>query len=111
MILGSGNVVHNLRQVRFDTIGKKGQAAAEWNVRFNNDIKQWMLNREWDKLVKVTTHPDFKMCNPTPDHFLPIMVVAGASSSTDQVMIVSEGYDGWSLSMLSITYVNSSPAE
>jgi 4,5-DOPA dioxygenase extradiol len=64
-----------------------------------------MVNREWDKLTKCLQHPDFKMCNPTPEHFLPILVVAGASKATDTHKIITEGYDGWSLSMLSIAYV------
>lgn len=73
-------------------------------MRFNSDIKSWIIKREWEKLVISTSHPDFKMCHPTSDHFLPIMIVAGASISTDQVKIVTEGFDGWSLSTLSIAY-------
>jgi 4,5-DOPA dioxygenase extradiol len=84
MIMGSGNVVHNLRQMRF---GKSNDArngdVADWNKRFNTDIRNQMVAKDWPGLINAVRHPDYKMCNPSHDHFFPIYVVAGAVSERD----------------------------
>ncbi|TNV73098.1 hypothetical protein FGO68_gene1564 [Halteria grandinella] len=104
MILGSGNVSHNLRQARFDMFGDT-ENAADWNKRFTTDVQKWILTKDWQSLQNCSKHPDFKMASPSPDHFLPILVIAGASEANDQVKVITEGYDAWSLSMNSYAFV------
>ena len=65
---------------------------------------EWIEKRDFESLAKYASHPDAKLCVPTPDHFLPIMVVAGAALPEDKVKIITEGPDGWSLNMRSFAY-------
>lgn len=67
----------------------------------------WLERREYDKLLGYSSHPDAKLSVPTPEHFLPLIVVAGAASEKDELRTITEGPDGWSCSMRSIAYVNS----
>lgn len=100
-IIGSGNIVHNLASARPDPSGHP----AEWNVRFDTDIADWLERRDFDALVGYEQHADARMAVPTPDHFLPLLVVAGASGEADQLETITEGYDLWSLSMRSLVFV------
>lgn len=71
-ILGSGNVVHNLR--RSDL--RKPDLAFDWGERFDTAVREVMTTRPGD-LPSVLRHPDFALAVPTPEHFLPLAYVAG----------------------------------
>ena len=70
-ILGSGNVVHNLR--RLDR-GRDG--AFEWGERFDGEVRRVMTG-EPGALASVESHPDYDAAVPTPEHFLPLAYLAG----------------------------------
>ncbi len=103
MIVGSGNIVHNLGKVRFDLLGKS-EPAAPWNVKFDADITQWVSQRNFEALSEYKSHPDSKLCVPTPDHFLPLLIVAGASDPDDEFNLITKASDGFSLSMTSFAF-------
>ena len=103
MILGSGNVVHNLRQVEFEKLGYPGEGA-DWAVRFDADVQKWIKSKDFKSLSNYAAHPDAKKSVPTPDHFLPLVVVAGASEPDDEVKVITEGCDGFSLTMTSFAF-------
>ena len=81
MIIGSGTVVHNLRLAKF---GMKGGDVADWNLRIDSDVQKWILNKDFKSLINCEKHPDFKKCCTTIEHFLPLLVVAGASEPDDE---------------------------
>lgn len=100
MIIGSGNVVHNLRGYDWET---PSTAPPMWAVEF----EAW--NR--DQLVSVTaaTLTEYlamgemaALSAPTPDHYLPLLYLAGLQDSSDDVSFPVEGFDGGTMSMLSV---------
>lgn len=74
LLMGSGNVVHNLRMVEWDNKG--GSPAAD---RFDAYIREAVEKREDEKVIHFENHPDAAYAVPTPDHYLPLLYVLGAS--------------------------------
>lgn len=105
LILGSGNVVHNLRRIAWD----QPDATFDWNERFDEAAKQVMTERPQDA-VKLREHPDYLLASPTPDHFIPLLYVAGvAAASSEPAGTLVEGYSMGSLSMTSYGVGTSMP--
>jgi 4,5-DOPA dioxygenase extradiol len=78
-IVGSGNVVHNLR--RMDrTYGDRG---FDWAERFDGHVCDIMTTRPAD-LAEVAQHPDYPMAVPTPEHFLPVAYIAGLAAASGE---------------------------
>ncbi|PPR16538.1 MAG: 4,5-DOPA dioxygenase extradiol [Proteobacteria bacterium] len=95
LILASGNVVHNLRKINWNA---KTQGEI-WAKRFDKAVLNQMLDKP-SEILKVTGHPDYELSVPTPDHFIPLLYLAGlASASNEQVNVLIEGYALGSLSM------------
>jgi 4,5-DOPA dioxygenase extradiol len=74
-ILASGNVVHNLRRIQRD----QREAAFDWAERFDDAVVE-QLSREPGDILRVLEHPDYELAVPTPDHFIPLLYVAGLSA-------------------------------
>ncbi|HEY0824798.1 MAG TPA: 4,5-DOPA dioxygenase extradiol [Ramlibacter sp.] len=70
-IVGSGNVVHNLR--RLDR-GREG--AYDWGERFDAEVRR-VMTTDPSGLAAVERHPDYAASVPTPEHFLPLAYLAG----------------------------------
>jgi 4,5-DOPA dioxygenase extradiol len=97
LILGSGNVVHNLRRIQWD----KPDSAFDWAERFD-DAAVEQLSTDPAGILKLAEHPDYALAVPTPDHFLPLLYVAGvAAESGDSMDAILRGYSMGSLSMTS----------
>jgi len=71
-ILGSGNVVHNLRRVDFS----RADAAEAWAERFDAAVRT-VMTMDPSALVRIEQHPDHELAVPTPEHFLPLAYLAG----------------------------------
>ena len=88
LVLGSGNVVHNLRAIDWH----QPDAAFDWARRFDEHAREVMAQRPAEA-ASLFEHPDFAMAAPTPEHFLPLLYIAGiaaASGETPQVLV--DGY-------------------
>ena len=97
LVLGSGNVVHNLRDMDWS----QPDSAFDWNDRFDRDVRRIMTN-DPRALVDVESHQDFRLAVPTPDHFLPLAYIAGiAAESGVQAEVLVGGPQYGSLSMTS----------
>ena len=95
MVMGSGNVVHNLGKVNWGLHNK----GFEWAHNFDDHVRNIMIN-DPSRLPSVTSHPDFRYAVPTPDHFIPLLYVAGVASARGaKVSTICEGYDLGALSM------------
>lgn len=99
LILGSGNVVHNLRRIEWS----QPDAAFDWNRRFDEAAKKVMTSAPAD-LPKLREHPDYALAAPTPDHFIPLLYLAGlASAAGEPAQTLVEGYTMGSISMTAYT--------
>jgi 4,5-DOPA dioxygenase extradiol len=73
-ILGSGNVVHNLRQIDW----KLREGAYGWAEEFDKAIQQTMTTQP-ENLIRAAEHPAYLRAAPTSEHFLPLAYLAGLS--------------------------------
>lgn len=97
LVMASGNVVHNLRSIDW----RNPDGAFDWNERFEAAAREVMTARPGDA-AGLMNHPDYAMASPTPDHFLPLLYIAGFAAATDQSAdVLVEGPAFGSLSMTS----------
>jgi len=97
LLMGSGNVVHNLRAISF---GADGQGTP-WAERFDRATTE-LLKRNPSDIASLQSHPDYQMAVPTEDHFLPLVVFAGIAAAVGRpVEVVGGGCTMGSLSMTS----------
>jgi 4,5-DOPA dioxygenase extradiol len=95
MVLASGNVVHNLRCVQWD----KPNAAFDWAERFDDAVVSQLADDPHD-ILRVTDHPDYGLAVPTPEHFIPLLYLAGMAAAANECPnAVVRGYSMGSLSM------------
>jgi 4,5-DOPA dioxygenase extradiol len=99
LILGSGNVVHNLRGVDF----AMPDDGFDWAQRFDSDARETMMDDPLNA-ARLDGHRDFRHAVPTPDHFLPLLYLAGLAGASNQgADIMVDGYAYGSLSMTAYT--------
>ncbi|WP_414164883.1 4,5-DOPA dioxygenase extradiol [Superficieibacter sp. BNK-5] len=101
MLVASGNVVHNLRTVRWH--GEN--TPYPWATSFNEYVKAnltWKGAAEDHPLVNYLDHEGGALSNPTADHFLPLLYILGAWDGEEPVTIPVDGIEMGSLSMLSV---------
>ena len=99
LILGSGNVVHNLGGVSRDM----PDSGFDWAQRFDSDAKETMLDDPLNA-ARLDAHRDFGHAVPTPDHFLPLLYLAGLAGASKQgADVLVDGYAYGSLSMTAYT--------
>lgn len=100
LIVGSGNLVHNLHAYAW---GRHLPEPYEWAVRFETEAKGLLLADDQAPLVDYEAlGRDALLSIPTPDHYLPLLYVIGARQRDDRVSFPIEGVDGGSISMLSV---------
>jgi 4,5-DOPA dioxygenase extradiol len=95
LILGSGNVVHNLHLVDWHSPGQ----GTDWAHRFDDAMRD-IMTHDASELGTASAHGDYAMAVPTPDHFLPLAYVAGlAAAAKTPATTIIDGYEMGSLSM------------
>jgi 4,5-DOPA dioxygenase extradiol len=95
LILGSGNVVHNLRAIDWS----KPDAGFDWAHRFDDDARRILTERPGD-VASLQSHADFPRAVPSPDHFLPLVYVAAlADAERSPLQVLVDGYAYGSVSM------------
>ncbi|MCW2536289.1 MAG: Extradiol ring-cleavage dioxygenase class protein subunit, partial [Modestobacter sp.] len=105
LVIGSGNVVHNLRGVRRDM----PDAGFDWAERFDEQVKEVMLG-DPTEIGRLDAHRDYHRAVPTPDHFLPLAYVAGVAGATGTAAeVLVDGYAYGSLSMTAYTVGMTNP--
>ncbi len=99
LVIGSGNIVHNLGRIDWT----RPDSAFDWARSFDDDVRGVMTTAPAD-LPAVRGHDDFAMAAPTPDHFIPLLYLAGlAAAAGETAQVLVDGYAMGSLSMASYT--------
>lgn len=98
LIIASGNIVHNLR-----TISWNSSEGYNWANRFDNLVKEKILNKEHDPLIDYKSlDKDALLSIPTPEHYYPLLYILALQSESDSVSIPIEGSELGSISMTSV---------
>lgn len=104
LIVGSGNVVHNLSRIDWRNPG-----GFNWAQEFDRSIKDAVLNRRLDDLLHIHQAGDSaRLAVPTPDHFAPLLYIVGASDTSDRISVFNESCMYGSLSMTSYLFSDGS---
>jgi 4,5-DOPA dioxygenase extradiol len=100
LIVGSGNLVHNLHTYAW---GQHPVEPFDWAVRFENRVRELLLTADDRPLVSYQTlGPDATLAVPTPDHYLPLLYVIALRGKSERISFPVEGVDGGSVSMLAV---------
>jgi 4,5-DOPA dioxygenase extradiol len=100
LIIGSGNIVHNLHTYAW---GKHDVEPFDWALRFETRARELLLNDEHGPLVNYETlGRDALLSAPTPDHYLPLLYVIALQREGEEISFPVEGFDGGSISMLTV---------
>lgn len=100
LIVGSGNLVHNLRAYSW---GQKNTEPLEWAMRFEREARAMLLAGEHRPLIEYQKlGRDALLSIPTPDHYLPLLYVAATRQQDELISFPVEGIDGGSISMLAV---------
>ncbi len=102
LILGSGNMVHNLRMVAWDQLDKPG-FGYDWALQVNDTFKQLIREGDHDRLVRwEELGAETRLAIPTPEHFLPLLYTLGLKQKGDAVSFFNDQAVGGSLTMTSV---------
>jgi 4,5-DOPA dioxygenase extradiol len=100
LIVGSGNLVHNLHAYAW---GRHAAEPYEWAVRFEEKARKLLIAGDDGPLIAYETlGRDADLSIPTPDHYLPLMYVIALRREGDAIRFPVEGVDGGSMSMLAV---------
>jgi 4,5-DOPA dioxygenase extradiol len=100
LIIGSGNLVHNLRTYAW---GRDMPDPYDWAVRFEREAKEMILADQIKSLLSYETlGPDAALAIPTPDHYLPLLYTLATRQQGEPVSFPVEGIEGGSISMLAV---------
>jgi 4,5-DOPA dioxygenase extradiol len=100
LIVGSGNLVHNLHAYAW---GRHMPEPYDWAVQFEQRARDFLLSGQDEALVQYEAlGKEALLSVPTPDHYLPLLYVLGTRTPGDSVNFPVEGVDGGSISMLAV---------
>jgi len=100
LIVGSGNLVHNLHAYAW---GRRETEPYDWAIRFEQRAKERMLAGESKALIEYETlGPEAMLAVPTPDHYLPLLYAIATRQRGEAIAFPVEGVDGGSISMLAV---------
>lgn len=99
MVIGSGNIVHNLR-----LLNPQG-GAPDWAVTFDNYIKTALETGDDNALIHIERAGESaKLAVPSDEHYLPLLYIAAIRYTDDTMHFLTENFDLGSLSMRSVIY-------
>jgi len=100
LVLASGNVVHNLGLLD----PSRPEGGFDWAERFDEAARAILTEGSPEDLVGLEGHPDYRLAVPTPDHYFPVLYLAGlAATDKERATVLVDGYALGSLSMTSYT--------
>ncbi len=102
LIIGSGNIIHNLRLVDFKNMNKIDYGF-DWAIEARTIFNDYLLNENFDAIINYDKCSSaLKMAVPTPDHFIPLLYSLGLKEKSDQLSLFNDNLVAGSLSMTSV---------
>jgi 4,5-DOPA dioxygenase extradiol len=102
LIIGSGNMVHNLRLVSWENLNKPG-FAFDWAAMASIKMKNFIMSDDHASLINYRSQGrEFELAIPTPEHYLPLIFVLGLKEEDDTVKLFNDKAVGGSLMMTSV---------
>ena len=102
LLLASGGMVHDFGSITW----RDDAPAPTWAVEFEREIRATLRARDWQRLIDAERRlPQFRRAHPTPEHFLPLLVAAGAASTRDgEITFPIEGFELGSLGRTAVRF-------
>lgn len=102
LIVGSGNLVHNLRRA---DLGTRERPVEPWAAEFDAWVCARLADRQHDTLAGfLVDAPHGGQAHPTPEHYVPLLVACGAAGTEARVVQIHEGFEHASLSMRCVQF-------
>ena len=102
LILGSGNMVHNLRMVAWDKINIP-DFGFDWAIEMNELFKEKISNADHQPLLKYESlHKAAMLAIPTPDHYFPLIYTLGLQQGNEEIKFFNDSLVAGSLTMTSV---------
>ncbi len=106
LIVGSGNIIHNLRMVDFRNINTENYGY-DWAVEARADINDYLLDGNFQPLIDFEKQSKaFQLSIPTPEHYLPLIYTLGLKGKQEELSLFNDKLVGGSLSMTSVRITN-----
>lgn len=100
LVIGSGNIVHNLRAYDWSQPHAKPY---DWAIRFEKQVRESILTEDDGSLINYKNlGNDALLSVPTPDHYLPLIYVIASRKEGEKISFPVTGMDGGSISMLAV---------
>lgn len=102
LIIGSGNMVHNLGMVAWDKINEPGYGY-DWALQMNDTFKQLITTGDHQKLIHYEAlGREATLAIPTPEHYWPLLYTLGLQTAKDEISFFNDKAVAGSLTMTSV---------
>jgi 4,5-DOPA dioxygenase extradiol len=106
LIIGSGNMVHNLRMVAWDKL-QESEYGFDWAIEMNELFKEKINNSDFQALIDYQKlNAAARLAIPSPDHYYPLLYAMALQNATDSIEIFNDKAVGGSLTMTSVKWGN-----
>ncbi|HEX6849185.1 MAG TPA: 4,5-DOPA dioxygenase extradiol [Chitinophagaceae bacterium] len=104
LIIGSGNMVHNLRMVAWDKLNES-EYGYDWALLMNEKFKELIGNDKHDQLIRYyNLGKEALLAIPTPEHYWPLLYTLPLKRSNDNISFFNDKAVGGSLTMTSVKF-------
>ncbi len=101
LIVGSGNMVHNLRKVAWHKLNEN--YAYDWAIEADEKLKSWIRSQDHEKLINYQSQGTaFQLAIPTPEHYLPLIYSLALQRKNEEIQLFNDKALGGSLTMTSV---------
>jgi 4,5-DOPA dioxygenase extradiol len=104
LIIGSGNITHNMRSRQYDSARGQMHITHDWAKHFDTIVANAVNRGDHTTLIRAAQEKPslFRVAHPTPEHYLPLLYTLGAQHKEDNIEFFAEGFARGSFSMRSI---------
>ncbi|WP_369048522.1 4,5-DOPA dioxygenase extradiol [Tenacibaculum sp. UWU-22] len=101
LIIGSGNMVHNLQMIAWNKLNEA--FAFDWAIEANQKMKSYIINEDYKKLIDFQSQGKaFELAIPTPEHYLPLLYTLALKEKNETISFFNDKPVGGSLTMTSV---------